>query len=76
MWSDPEEIETWQVGPRGAGWLFGSRVTFEVLNCYLQLLMRTAVLQDQQAGSCLSRSSTRARRLSCRYFAYFNMNRI
>jgi serine/threonine-protein phosphatase 6 catalytic subunit len=30
MWSDPEEIETWTVSPRGAGWLFGSRVTQEV----------------------------------------------
>jgi len=29
MWSDPEDIETWQVSPRGAGWLFGSRVTSE-----------------------------------------------
>jgi len=29
MWSDPEEIETWQVSPRGAGWLFGARVTAE-----------------------------------------------
>jgi len=29
MWSDPEDIETWQVSPRGAGWLFGSRVTKE-----------------------------------------------
>eukprot|EP00241_Pyramimonas_parkeae_P019633 CAMPEP_0114313484 /NCGR_PEP_ID=MMETSP0059-20121206/21151_1 /TAXON_ID=36894 /ORGANISM="Pyramimonas parkeae, Strain CCMP726" /LENGTH=312 /DNA_ID=CAMNT_0001438265 /DNA_START=219 /DNA_END=1154 /DNA_ORIENTATION=- len=29
MWSDPEEIETWAVSPRGAGWLFGSRVTQE-----------------------------------------------
>ena len=29
MWSDPEEIETWQVSPRGAGWLFGSLVTKE-----------------------------------------------
>lgn len=29
MWSDPEEIETWAVSPRGAGWLFGSRVTTE-----------------------------------------------
>lgn len=31
MWSDPEEIETWAVSPRGAGWLFGSRVTTEVM---------------------------------------------
>ncbi|KAG8502072.1 hypothetical protein CXB51_002134 [Gossypium anomalum] len=29
MWSDPEDIETWAVSPRGAGWLFGSRVTSE-----------------------------------------------
>jgi len=29
VWSDPEDIETWQVSPRGAGWLFGSRVTNE-----------------------------------------------
>eukprot|EP00013_Stygamoeba_regulata_P011637 CAMPEP_0177681488 /NCGR_PEP_ID=MMETSP0447-20121125/30748_1 /TAXON_ID=0 /ORGANISM="Stygamoeba regulata, Strain BSH-02190019" /LENGTH=335 /DNA_ID=CAMNT_0019190919 /DNA_START=160 /DNA_END=1167 /DNA_ORIENTATION=+ len=27
MWSDPEDIETWQVSPRGAGLLFGCRVT-------------------------------------------------
>jgi serine/threonine-protein phosphatase 6 catalytic subunit len=36
MWSDPEEIETWAVSPRGAGWLFGSRVTAEVcMQCRL-----------------------------------------
>ena len=29
MWSDPEEIETWSINPRMAGWLFGSRVTSE-----------------------------------------------
>jgi hypothetical protein len=29
MWSDPEDIETWAVSPRGAGWLFGARVTSE-----------------------------------------------
>jgi serine/threonine-protein phosphatase 6 catalytic subunit len=29
MWSDPEEVETWAVSPRGAGWLFGARVTHE-----------------------------------------------
>jgi serine/threonine-protein phosphatase 6 catalytic subunit len=29
MWSDPEDIETWSINPRGAGWVFGSRVTEE-----------------------------------------------
>jgi diadenosine tetraphosphatase ApaH/serine/threonine PP2A family protein phosphatase len=29
MWSDPEDIEAWAVSPRGAGWLFGRRVTAE-----------------------------------------------
>jgi serine/threonine-protein phosphatase 6 catalytic subunit len=27
MWSDPEDIENWAVSQRGAGWLFGSKVT-------------------------------------------------
>lgn len=30
MWSDPDDIATWSVSPRGAGWLFGSTVTSEV----------------------------------------------
>ena len=29
MWSDPEDIETWAISPRGAGWLFGRKVTAE-----------------------------------------------
>ncbi|KXS19266.1 Metallo-dependent phosphatase [Gonapodya prolifera JEL478] len=29
MWSDPDDIDTWAVSPRGAGWLFGSQVTAE-----------------------------------------------
>ena len=29
MWSDPDDIENWSISPRGAGWLFGSRVTDE-----------------------------------------------
>lgn len=30
MWSDPEDIETWIVSNRGAGYLFGWRVVNEV----------------------------------------------
>ncbi|BEJ17591.1 hypothetical protein CspHIS471_0609920 [Cutaneotrichosporon sp. HIS471] len=29
MWSDPDDVETWAVSPRGAGWLFGGKVTGE-----------------------------------------------
>ena len=29
MWSDPTDIETWQMSMRGAGWLFGGKVTQE-----------------------------------------------
>lgn len=29
VWSDPEDIDTWAVSPRGAGWLFGSKVATE-----------------------------------------------
>jgi len=29
MWSDPDDIDTWAVSPRGAGWLFGGSVTYE-----------------------------------------------
>lgn len=31
MWSDPEDIETWQKNSRGAGWLFGAKVVEEFL---------------------------------------------
>jgi serine/threonine-protein phosphatase PP1-1 len=30
VWSDPEDVETWAVSPRGAGWLFGDKVATEV----------------------------------------------
>lgn len=29
MWSDPDDIDTWSMSPRGAGWLFGAKVTEE-----------------------------------------------
>ena len=30
VWSDPEDVDTWAMSPRGAGWLFGAKVTAEV----------------------------------------------
>lgn len=48
MWSDPEEIETWQVSPRGAGWLFGSRVTAEFVKVNnLELIARAHQLVQE-----------------------------
>jgi diadenosine tetraphosphatase ApaH/serine/threonine PP2A family protein phosphatase len=32
LWSDPEEIDTWGINARGAGWLFGSRAVKDVYN--------------------------------------------
>lgn len=29
MWSDPDDIESWTMSPRGAGWIFGSKITKE-----------------------------------------------
>jgi diadenosine tetraphosphatase ApaH/serine/threonine PP2A family protein phosphatase len=40
MWSDPEDVDVWAVSPRGAGWLFGGKVTNEViLIVYLYILI-------------------------------------
>lgn len=33
VWSDPEDVDTWAISPRGAGWLFGAKVTNEVTHC-------------------------------------------
>lgn len=30
VWSDPDEVDTWSISPRGAGWLFGDKVATEV----------------------------------------------
>jgi diadenosine tetraphosphatase ApaH/serine/threonine PP2A family protein phosphatase len=40
MWSDPEDVDTWSVSPRGAGWLFGQNVTSEVFFSKLVLLCK------------------------------------
>ncbi|XP_018318441.1 serine/threonine-protein phosphatase 6 catalytic subunit [Agrilus planipennis] len=32
VWSDPEEIENWATSPRGAGYLFGAKVTHDFMH--------------------------------------------
>lgn len=39
VWSDPDDIETWAVSPRGAGWLFGDKVASEVRGPGLYLML-------------------------------------
>lgn len=53
LWSDPENIETWGVSPRGAGYLFGYKVTqqFNRINGF-ELICRAHQLV--QEGFCYS----------------------
>lgn len=48
MWSDPEEINGWQMGPRGAGWIFGSSVVddFNYINGF-RLIARAHQLVNE-----------------------------
>ena len=32
VWSDPEDVDSWSMSPRGAGWLFGAKVTEEFMH--------------------------------------------
>jgi len=48
MWTDPEDIETWQPSPRGAGWLFGSKATSQFnYNNGLELVCRAHQLVQE-----------------------------
>ena len=41
VWSDPEDVDAWAVSPRGAGWLFGAKVTTDFMHRNsLQLICR------------------------------------
>lgn len=44
MWSDPDDIETWAVSPRGAGWLFGGKVTSEVKHTHIKINVYTYII--------------------------------
>lgn len=46
VWSDPEEVETWAVSPRGAGWLFGDKVSSEVSSLHT-IISETQVLTSR-----------------------------
>jgi len=48
MWSEPEEIEGWELSPRGGGWLFGSRPTKEFIELNnLELIARAHQLVSE-----------------------------
>lgn len=48
MWSDPDDIDKWATSPRGAGWLFGSKVTEEFMEKnQLELICRAHQLVNE-----------------------------
>lgn len=54
VWSDPEDVETWAVSPRGAGWLFGDKVATEFNHVNgLKLIARAHQLVNEGYKVCL-----------------------
>ena len=55
VWSDPEDVETWAVSPRGAGWLFGDKVATEFNHVNgLKLIARAHQLVNEGYKVCSS----------------------
>lgn len=53
VWSDPEEVDTWSVSPRGAGWLFGGKVANEFNHVNgLKLIARAHQLVNEGYKVC------------------------
>ncbi len=55
VWSDPEDVGTWAVSPRGAGWLFGNKVAteFNHVNGF-QLIARAHQLVNEGYKVCIA----------------------
>lgn len=67
VWSDPEDVDTWAVSPRGAGWLFGDKVSSEVRSTCIRVPDATTnqcpVQPCQQPSTHRQSTSTCQRRL-------------
>ena len=58
MWSDPEDIETWAASQRGAGFLFGSKVTSEFNHIAGMLVKKIEVTLEIEYGYSVNTSSS------------------
>lgn len=67
MWSDPEDIETWAVSPRGAGWLFGRKVTSEFNS------INGEPAAAALSCSCISRCWTDGAQRGCCHWRFFQL---
>ncbi|KAJ3524962.1 hypothetical protein NM208_g11846 [Fusarium decemcellulare] len=58
VWSDPEDVETWAISPRGAGWLFGDKVATEFNHVNgLKLIARAHQLVNEGYKACTHHSN-------------------
>jgi len=49
MWSDPDDLETWIMSNRGAGWIFGWKVVNEVkINTLYIMLILNALYNNNK----------------------------
>lgn len=51
VWSDPEDVDTWAVSPRGAGWLFGDKVATEVFHSALDKWIDTDLFNSSTTST-------------------------
>lgn len=44
VWSDPDDVDSWGVSPRGAGWIFGAKVAAEVSPIFFLVFIIAALI--------------------------------